>query len=326
MIRPSGSISVGALPWIAFVLASLVTVCSVSVALAAQGAALGQPAAPSEASAEVSLPTPARFAIVLRAARKVRMLYARGDVVSLPQDPTRYLTIERLEERAMFVRMGRGGQPRTLSAGAPIPGFPDLLFTGTVLLDQLRYQFRVVEHSLNPDPTLVSLEGSRAILEAEVLRPSVAPPIAQLPLPTRAMLDADLLSQVRVREVGPGRYEVPAADARAVLDNAGRVLADLAPIVLPIFSLRNGLQYRIRSAASDGVLTGQGFTVTIPRLAERAGIEVGDTILSVNGQSVDGFPSLYRIFRAIRRDPALPMVEMELDRGGTRIMKTYRIR
>jgi PDZ domain-containing protein len=326
MIRPTCAISTVGLTWIAFCLAGLVAACPVTVSEAAQGTAPGQPGSVSEASAEVGLPTPARFAIVLHATTKVGMLYARGDVVSHLQDPTHYLTIERVEEGALFVRMGRRGQPRTLRAGAPLPGFPDVIFAGTVWLDELRYQYRVVGHRVYQEPTLVSLEGSRAILEAEVLRPTVPTPAPQSPPPTRAILDANLLSQVQVREVGPGLYEVPVEDARAVLDNAGRVLADLAPIVLPFFSVQKGMQYRIKSAAGDGILGGQGFTVNIPKLAERAGIEVGDTILSVNGQSVDGLPSLFRIFRTIRRDPDLRTVEMALERQGKRLTKTYRLR
>ena len=313
--------------WSAFVCATLAVVGPVIIAPAAGGSASGQDAlvALGKPSAEIVLSAPAWYAIVRKAPGKVRMLYARGDVVVHPQDPTRSWTLERVDAGAISLRASPRGRLSTLPAGKPIPGFPDLLFTGTVLLGQLDFRYRVVERILHHDPTLVSLEGSRAILDVEVLQPT-APPPAPPPSPERAMLDGDLLSRVRVREVGPGRYEVPAADARAVLDNAGQVLADMAPLVLPTFSLQNGLQYRITSAASDGILTGEGFTVTTPKLAERAGLEVGDTILSVNGQSVNGFPSLYRIFRAVRRDPDLQTVEMELKRQGARLVKTYKIR
>ena len=66
--------------------------------------------------------------------------------------------------------------------------------------------------------------------------------------------------------------------------------------------------------------------MTAPKLAERFGIQAGDTILSVNGQSVDGFASLYGIFRALQRDPSLRTAQVELDRRGTRLIKTYLIR
>jgi membrane-associated protease RseP (regulator of RpoE activity) len=219
-----------------------------------------------------------------------------------------------------------------------------------VLLRELHYRYKVVDRISHPDPVLVALEGPRAILEVETLQsagpvsggsageaasPALAdatgsgaggplPPDAALP--GRAILDGDLLEKIQVQELGRGRYEVPAADVQAVLENAARVLADLEPFVWPTLSLDAGFQYRITSAAGDGVLSRQGFTVTAPKLAERAGLQVGDTILNVNGQPVDGFASLYRIFRQVRSDPALRTVQVELDRRGTRLTQTYRLR
>jgi S1-C subfamily serine protease len=140
------------------------------------------------------------------------------------------------------------------------------------------------------------------------------------------MLDGDLLEKVRVQPLGRGEYEINTADVESLLENAGRVLADLEPFVMPTLSLKTGFQYQVTSAAADGVLSRQGFTVTAPKLAERAGLQVGDTILNVNGQPVDGFASLYRIFQAVRRDSALRTVQVELERRGSRLTQTYRIR
>jgi membrane-associated protease RseP (regulator of RpoE activity) len=197
-------------------------------------------------------------------------------------------------------------------------------------------QYRAVERITHADPVLLSLDGTRAVLEVEVVRSHMPPtgisanvgaPPDPLPVPpARLALDAGLLSHVRIQEVGRGLYEVKGADVQALLEDAGRVLADLAPIVLPIPSFQTGLQYRITSTASDGIISRQGFTVTAPKLAQRAGIETGDTILSVNGRPVNGFASLYTIYREVGRDPTLNTVQVELKRQGTRLTKTYRIR
>jgi hypothetical protein len=48
--------------------------------------------------------------------------------------------------------------------------------------------------------------------------------------------------------------------------------------------------------------------------------------VNVNGTPIDGFASLYAIFRQVRGDPTLRTVQVELDRRGTRLTKTYRIR
>ena len=287
-------------------------------------------------SAEIRFPAPARHAIVLQQAGQVRALYGCGDVIVHPHEPGRALTVVRVEPSRLIVREGARGGAQVLRAGDPLPGVPGRTFAGTVLLDAVHYRYRRVERVVHLDPVLLALEGSRAILEVEVSHPtgpaSGVPaegtdgPVAGLGSPVRTTLDAALLSHVHLRESAPDRYDVRAADVQAVLENAGRVLAELAPGVVPTFSTTGGVEYRITSAASDGVLGRQGFTVWAPKLAERAGIQLGDTILSVNGVPVDGFPSLFRIYQQLRRTPALATVQMEVGRGGTRVTKTYRFR
>ncbi len=272
----------------------------------------GQIPPSGQASAEVRFDSPGRYAIVLHETEKIQSLYTNGDTIFDPQDATRSLTVERVESSSMIIRAGRWGRAYTLRAGSAIPGFPGLTFTRTVLLDAVEYRYRAVDRIVHTDPVLVALEGSRGVQEVETL--------------ARATLDAGTLKQVRVREVGPDQYEVPTADVRPVLDNVGRVLVDLAPTVLPIVSLKEGLQYQITSAASDGVLTNQGFVVTSPKMAGRAGIELGDKILSVNGTPVDSLGSLYGIYRQVQRDPGLSMVRVDLERRGAHLTKTYRIR
>jgi len=289
-----------------------------------------------EASTEIRFPAPVRYAVILREPGTVRTLSTRGDVLFHPNDPSRSWTVERVEAEVLFLREGPRGRPKPLRPGTPIPGVPGLRFTGTVLLDQVHYRYKAVERVAHPEPVLVALEGTRATLEVEVLRPAppagggaprTAVPRGPEPVsPARARLDAEVLGKVRVREVAPGLYDVNAADAQAALEDTGRVLGEVWPAVQPTLSLQAGLQYRITSAASDGVLTAQGFTVTAPKLAERFGIQAGDTILRVNGQPVDGFASLYGIYRTVQGDPALRTVQVELLRQGTRLTKTYRIR
>jgi hypothetical protein len=242
------------------------------------------------------------------------------------------LTVDRIEASSMIIRAGRWGRAYPLRAGSAIPGIPGLTFTSTVLLEAVEYRYKVVDRIAHADPVLAALEGARGLLEIETLRPSTTaaslPPQGQvLPnSPPRAMLDEGLLEGVKVREVGRDVYEVPAAQVRPVLDDVGRVLMDLAPSVLPILSRKEGLQYQIKSAASDGVLTGQGFLVTSPKMAEQAGIQQGDRILSVNGMPVDSLGSLYGIYRQVQRDTALTTVQVDLERQGTHLTKTYRIR
>jgi hypothetical protein len=341
--RPAGCLSYGTL-----VLVGLALLAGpVAAGPAADAPARGQGTLVTlgQASAEIRFPAPVHYAVLLREPEKIRMVFARGDILHHPMDPARAFTLERVEAETLVLRQGPRGRLQALRVGSIIPGLPGWRFTGTVPLEELHYRYKVVDRILRPDPILLALQGARAILEVEVLRPAPGPPTAPPSPPStgagpslegppgpspsppeRAMLEADLLEKVRVKEIGPGRYEVNPADVQAVLENTGHVLADLEPFVWPTLTRQTGLQYQITSAAGDGVLTGKGFTVTAPKLAARAGIQVGDTILNVNGQPVDGFASLYRIFREVRRDPALQTVQVELERRGTRRTQTYRIR
>jgi membrane-associated protease RseP (regulator of RpoE activity) len=147
----------------------------------------------------------------------------------------------------------------------------------------------------------------------------------QIPALSRT-LDATLLGRVRVREAGPNVYEVSATDLQAALDHGGQVLAEAWPTVWPLVSLRDGVSLQVRSPVADGVLGPRGFRVTSPNLAERAGIELGDVVLAVNGQAVNSFGDLYSLYQKVRSDSRLSTVELRLERQGVPVTKTYQIR
>ena len=139
-------------------------------------------------------------------------------------------------------------------------------------------------------------------------------------------LDATLLGRVRVAEKSPHAYEVSAADFQAALDHGGQVLAEAWPTIRPLVSLGEGVSLKVQSPVAEGVLGPRGFRVTSPNLAARAGIQVGDTILAVNGQGVNTFVDLYRLYQTVTRDPQLSLIEVSLERQGVPVTKTYRIR
>ena len=327
-----------ALAWDAGLLPRLLLGLALTAAPAAGAPAPGPADEPSRdgGSAEVRFPTPTRHALVRQPPGPGQGLYGAGAVIVHPQAPGRALTVVRVEPTHLLVREEPAGRPQALRPGDPLPGCPGWTLAGTVLVDTVHYRYREVARIGHLDPVLVALEGGRALVEVEVVR--AAGPASIVPAegtkgsvagpgpPRRPTRDAALLRSVPIQETAPDRYDVPAADLQAALAQAGRVLAELAPGVVPMYSTAGGMAYRLTSAAGDGVLGRQGFTVWAPKLAERAGIESGDTILRVNGVPVDGFPSLFRIYQQVRRTPALATIQVDLDRGGTRLTKTYRLR
>jgi hypothetical protein len=114
--------------------------------------------------------------------------------------------------------------------------------------------------------------------------------------------------------MAPGRYEVRGASGG---------LAELAITATPLPSIGMGLSVLISSVAGDGILTDEGFTVTDPKLSKNAGIQVGDTIRSVNGFPVR---QAHAALLAMRRDPDRATIEVEIDRRGARLVQVYVLR
>jgi Beta-propeller repeat len=143
-------------------------------------------------------------------------------------------------------------------------------------------------------------------------RPSVQQALPASPKATRSGVEAGR-GQFRIREMSSGYYEVRGIDG---------TLTDLSLTVKPrLFGSEGGFQ--ITSLVGDGVLTERGFTVTDLKLREIPGIQAGDTITRINGLPVRQFQAAVL---AMRRDPDLRTVMVELDRSGTRLTVVYKLR
>ncbi len=294
-------------------------------------AIIGQP------TAEVTFARPQRFAILTEVTTQRQRVYGAGDVLVNPTDVARTIKFQRIEPDRLRLWDGRTQREIAAAVGGLVPGFFNWRVTNTALLTGLDYRYLVTTAPRDPEPRLLAIQGGRAALLVEVPSPlpvSERPELSEsgvrgvgTPPPTlNRKLDATLLGRVRVTETGVNAYDVSAADVREVLEHGDRVLAEAWPTVWPLVSPQEGVGLQVRSPIADGVLGPRGFRVTSPNLATRAGIEVGDVILAVNGQAVNGFLDLYRLYREVRRDPYLSLVELQLDRQGMPITKTYRIR
>jgi len=276
--------------------------------------------------AQVQFSSPAWYAVVLHKPTKTRMLYTGKDVIIHAQQPERSLTIVRVDPDVLVFRQGISKQQRSLPAGNPVPGFPELFFAETVTLDQLHFQYTPVERIAHAEPIVIAIEGSRAVLGVEVVRvstPAASPPPAAAP----RKLDPAVFEQVRVKEVGKNAYRIPAADVKPVIENVGEMFANLQPRLLPSFSQQTGLNWNLTSAVADGVLNQSGFTVTNSKIAQYFGIEIGDTIQRINGHPVTSPISAYWAYQeTVARNPLLSELRVDLNRSGTPITKTYQIR
>ncbi|MDA2912174.1 hypothetical protein MYX04_14740, partial [Nitrospiraceae bacterium AH_259_D15_M11_P09] len=146
----------------------------------------------------------------------------------------------------------------------------------------------------------------RAIVEVEILRAALTAlqPLASgqdtpssevtagskdsaSPAAKRRKLDPELFAEIPVEEVEPNTYEVDAEDVRPAIENVDQVLADFQAMIVPTLSLQHGLRLNVKSAVVDGTLSQSGFTVKRIGVAQTFGIQVGDTITSLNGHPVN---------------------------------------
>ncbi len=178
----------------------------------------------------------------------------------------------------------------------------------------------------------MSIAGSKAVLEKEVLHlPSDALEGGSSntgPLVNQDREDlSDLAALLPVRKVDDDTYEVSEAFARPAIEQAGEMLSKATPRFAPFYSSATGGRSDFRSMAGDGTFGQGGFTVTRMKVAQTFGLEVGDTILSLNGRPVNSPVGAWWTYQELFvKNRKLTDMRVELIREGKLRTKTFRIR
>lgn len=341
-------------PWAWFLLVGLVGACLVMPVAGANAATdrpekaanpKGRQAQPGGAasldqpSVEITFATPKRFAIITESERKRQRLYEVNDSIVDPADPSRTVKIQQIERKRLRLRDSQTQRILWIAEGESVPGFPDRRFTRAASLTGVDYRYVETLAPLDPEARLLSIHGDRAVLEVDIRPPQSIVAVSPRHRNSQSLSggpstvqsssqqpDLAPLERVQVAETAPNTYEVNGAELRDALDHGGRLLAQEWPRIQPLLSIRDGIGLQVKSPVADGILTPRGFQVTNPNLAGRAGIEVGDVILAINGQAVNSFGDLYNLYREAVRNPRLSDVEVRLERQGMPVIKTYRIR
>lgn len=273
------------------------------------------------ASAAVILPVPHRFAIVGEAHGKRRRLYRVGDLLPIGGAAGHGAAVEEVRADAVRLRDSRAGTSVWMGVGTVIPDTGGRRVEGTVLLEGLHYRY-VTAGPPDLEPQLLHVQDRCAWLEVS-RQPGPAAPASP---GSAGWPDRTLLERVQVTPTGPDTYDISGADLRAVLDQGGGVLKEVVAGLWPTASPGDGIGLRVQSPVADGVLGPRGFRVDSPNLAQRAGLEAGDVVVAVNGQPVDGFSDLFRLYQRAKRDPSTSTIALALQRQGQPLTKVYRIR
>ncbi len=301
-------------------------------------AAVGEKASPpapqlslGEPTADITFPSPKRYAVFQLEPEKVRRIFTAGDVLFHPKDPTRYVLIQRVDPEGILLRHNGKGPDVALRLGDALPGFSTVTLLNTVVLNRLQYRFRNVQRTPQPEPILVSITGSLALLEKEIsgLSPDRRPPGLESPSgqPKTLGPDPTLVERIRLEALDQNTYGLYATDLKPVIEQVGQLMAGLEPLLAPATSALGARTMNLSSSVADATLSHRGFTVTNIKVAQFFGIQVGDTITSLNGLPVNSPLNAWLTFQEIFiRNPTLQEIRLEMIREGRQTVKMYRIR
>lgn len=276
---------------------------------------------------EVVFAKPRRFAIVLFRDRQVRRLYAAGDVLLEPGGRRSSVVIDRLLPERIVVRRGVDGPPVSLGPGQALPGVPDTVFVGTVELTRLTYRFKLVDRVVAPDAVLAWVSGRAAVLDKEVTRLPDAAGLLPSGHGSRGASIAALVERVRMRRVNRDVYEVDEASLAPLLARVGEAVSAHKPPVDAAFAAFSAFGLPVSSEVGDGVLTDAGFQITNLAVANTLGIQVGDTVVSLNGRAVNSPLNAWWTFQDLLiRNQSLREIRVKLVRDGAPTTKLYVIR
>jgi membrane-associated protease RseP (regulator of RpoE activity) len=245
--------------------------------------------------------------------------------------------IVQIEERRLQLGDVKTRKAIWIAVGGVVPGKSGRRVAGMPVLRAIEYRYVATGALIDAEPRVVALREGYASLEVDVpeiestppasgpaARPASLPPLESAE--ARQKLDRTLLGRVRVTATGEESYEINAADLNAALERGLQLAAEAWPKVWPNISPRSGMSLHVESPIADGTLGPRGFRVASPNLAERGGVQVGDVIVGVNGQPVNNFADVYRVYSQMQRDPSLSVIQLELERQGQHLTKIYRIR
>ncbi len=263
-------------------------------------------------------PRPVWMAVISNG-QGTQLLVARGEPIFQEGNPRSMVRVQTVAQDGLTVTLADRGRVVRVMSGRPLPDLRGFVFREAVLVKALEYRHRVVHRwerkVLGGELYLVGIHGTRAILQRDLDPP---------PSPTETM--EKRLATIRIVEAGPRVWEINAKDIQIGMESGEALIADALSRSRADFSRDTGIGLEVKTPLLDARLDRRGFVITSPNLARRAGLLLGDRILRINDTPIDGFGSLFQVFRAIRNDSSVRGVDLLIERDEKPLSLTYRVR
>ena len=270
---------------------------------------------------KVRLSETTRFALIRDPAAGRLSLYRDGEAIFEGEKPLPVGKIVAVRDETLLLSLP-DGQTVEIVRGGKLPVPDRLIFVRSILLDTLHFQVRSGPTAATSNEyAVVDIVGRRALLERRAASVLGGSPFAveEIPLP-------ELVDRTAFDKVAPGTWQVPAHAVKQIGGQVGPLLAEALSSATPRLTTGYGIALHMDTSLGTGTLDRRGFLIGYGRLARRAGLEVGDRILFVNGQPVNSVGGLYRIYRSLTSDSSLSEVKVVINRDNQMQTLTYRIR
>ena len=282
-------------------------------------------------NADITFPTPKQFVLISEEAMNVKRLYSIGDHLFEGEKWKPVLKIERLEPHGVLFRQILQDKKVFIPFGKPLPGLPQLTLIKNLTVKELRYEFKVVKSLPDQEPRLIRMEGSRAYLEKELTKDS---PFLPRPTPRRSeelptqnlLLPKGLLSNLPVTRIDEDTFEVDKQHLGPLRDTLRESLQNPKESLEAAISLMTKNILELKTPDAHGRLSRQGFTLIRMDEAQKLGLQVGDTILSINDQKVTSALTAWGIASTLVEDSNVTELHVLVHREGALLTRTYQLK
>lgn len=263
--------------------------------------------------------TPPVWMAVISNREGAQLLVEAGEPIFRDDDPHPLGVVRAVTPVGLTVALSQGGREIRVPPGRSLPGAGELVFRDAALVQTLEYRHRVVDRGsrkvLAGELYLVGLRGKRAILQRDTEPP---------PSPTEIM--EKRLAAIQIIQAAPRVWEVNARDVQAAMESGEAIFNHALNESRVDISRAHGIGLELKTPIADVRVDRSGFLITSPNLASRAGLQVGDRILGVNGMPIDGYGGLVRAYRHIKNDSSIRTVSLTIERNEQPLTFTYRVR
>jgi hypothetical protein len=275
--------------------------------------------------------SPPAWMAVISDHQGIRFLVGAGDPIFHARDPRPIGIVQSILPDVLIMTRTEKGSGFCVALGQRLPGTGDLTFRGATLVKTQEFRHRVVgpggKRILDGELYLVEVRGTRAVLQRDVDLPSTTAQSTSAPQPpSPTALMEQRLAAITIVQTGPRRWEVNAKDIRTAMESGEAIINNALTNSRIDISLDRGVGLELKTPMADVRVDSQGFLITSPNLASRAGLQVGDRILAVNDTPIDGFGALVRAYRKIRSDSSIQTVNLRIERDAQPLSFTYRVR